>query len=228
MLLVNNVPIEEVYNMKVYSFSYQPLTMNAVIFKSDSDLSVFHGGYTIEAKPMILSALFRDKLNISRFMKNITENNPSIINIGDGFIYKCFYQGCLSPSEEVWNNWYKVKFPFYAIQQGQHDYKMRLTSLSNTIYNPGTYKCPCIIEITPDTDIESITVGNCIINNLRAGDTFVIDGINKKVYSSLGNRFSDVEFKNNRFPSLDTGTNSIELSQCENVAVIVTFRDIYI
>lgn len=227
-MIVNGISIEEVYNMKIYSFSYQPLKMNAVLFKSDTDLSVFHGGYTVEPKPMILSALFRNKLDISRFIKNITENNPSIINIHDGFIYECYYQGGESPSDEVWNEWYKVKFSFNVIQKGEVEHKINLIALDNKIFNMGTYKCPCIIEITSDDDIDSLTIGNYVVNNLRAGDTLTIDGYNKKVYSSLGNRFSDVEFLNNKFPFLDTGENSVELSQCDNLKISLRYREVYI
>lgn len=224
---VNNKTFEQ-HGMKVYSFSYQPLSMSSVIFASDIGLNIVHGGFETNAKQMNLICLFRDKLDISKFIQDITENVPSIIDIGDCFRYESYYQGSSSPVSEIWNGYYKVTFSFVVIQQSRNINKITLKSIQNRIINSGTYECPCIIEIIPSIDIQQITIGDYIVNNLKANQKFVIDGIKKKVYDSAGNRFSDVEFRNNRFPFLKTGLNKIGVSDLENVKIIIKYRDFYI
>lgn len=224
---INNKMFSQ-FNMKVYSFSYQPLSMSSNVFKSDMGLNLIHGGYTIEPKQMSLICLFRSKLDISKFIQNITENVPTIIDIEDGFRYESYYTGSSSPSDEVWNGWYKVTFPFEVIQQSREMHKITLKNAYNKIYNQGTYECPCIIEITPQQDIEKIKIGDYVIKNLIANQKFVVDGIRKKVYSNDINKFADVEFKNNRFPFLKTGINIMEVSSIENVSIVIKFRNYYI
>lgn len=224
---VNNKMFNQ-FNMKVYSFSYQPLSMLSSIFKSDIGLNVIQGGFTAEPKPMNLVCLFRNKLDISKFIQNITENTPTIIDIDDGFRYECYYLGGTSPANEIWNGWYKVTFPFNTIQQSKEMHKIALKNTVNKIVNYGTYESPCVIEIVPTTNIPQLKIGDYTVKNLVANQKFVIDGIKKKVYSNDENRFFDVEFKNNRFPFLKTGMNKIDISSLDNVNVTIKFRNYYI
>lgn len=223
---VNNRTFEQ-FGMKVYSFSYQPLSMSSIVYLGDVDLSVVHGGFETSAKQMNLICLFKDKLNISKFIQNITENIPSVIDIDDCYRYESYYKGASTPVTEIWNGWYKVTLPFLVIQQSKGVRRIELKSLQNKILNSGTYKCPCIIEIIPSEDTD-ITVGDYVIHNLIANQKFVIDGNKKKVYDSSGNRFSDVEFLNNKFPFLNTGMNIINLSTVENVKVVIKYREVFI
>lgn len=224
---INNKMVSQ-FNMKVYNFSYQPLSMLPSIFKSDIGLNVVHGGFTIEPKPMNLVCLFRNKLDISKFIQNITENVPTIIDIDDEFRYECYYLGGSSPSNEIWNSWYKVTFPFEVVQQSKEMHVITLKDLHNQILNSGTYESPCVIEIVPTTNISQLKIGDYTVKNLVANQKFVIDGIKKKVYSNDENRFSDVEFKNNRFPFLKTGINVIDINSLENVSITIKFRNYYI
>lgn len=223
---VNNRTFEQ-FGMKVYSFSYQPLSMSSIVYLGNVDLSVVHGGFETSAKQMNLICLFKDKLNISKFIQNITENIPSVIDIDDCYRYESYYKGASTPVTEIWNGWYKVTFPFLVIQQSKGVRRIELKSLQNKILNSGTYKCPCIIEIIPFKDTD-ITVGDYVIHNLIANQKFVIDGNKKKVYDSSGNRFSDVEFLNNKFPFLNAGMNIINLSTVENVKVVIKYREVFI
>lgn len=223
---VNNRTFEQ-FGMKVYSFSYQPLSMSSIVYLGDVDLSVVHGGFETSAKQMNLICLFKDKLNISKFIQNITENIPSVIDIDDCYRYESYYKGASTPVTEIWNGWYKVTFPFLVIQQSKGVRRIELKSLQNKILNSGTYKCPCIIEIIPSEDTD-ITVGDYVIHNLIANQKFVIDGNKKKVYDTTGNRFSDVEFLNNKFPFLNAGMNIINLSTIENIKVIIKYREVFI
>lgn len=224
---VNNKTFEQ-FGMKVYSFSYQPLSMSSVVYLGDVDLNIVHGGFETSAKQMNMICLFRDKLNISKFIQSITENVPSIIDIGDCYRYESYYKGATNPVTEAWNGWYKVTFPFLVIQQSRTVRKIELKSVRNTILNSGTYKCPCIIEILPNSDIAALTVGDYTIHNLRANKKFVINGVNKKVYDENGNRFSDVEFRNNKFPFLNTGMNIINVSNIANVRIAIKYREVFI
>lgn len=224
---VNNKTFEQ-HKMRVYSFSYQPLSMSSVVFKGDIGLNIVHNKFETNAKQMNLICLFRNKLDISKFIQNITENVPSLIDIGDCFRYESYYQGSTSPVNEIWNGYYKVTFPFLVIQQSKTMKKITLRSMQNKIINSGTYECPCIIEITPSVDFQQITIGDYIINDLKANQKFVIDGIKKKVYDHTGNRFNNVEFKNNRFPFLKTGINQMNISTFENITVIIKYREFYI
>lgn len=224
---VNNKDFDY-FGMKVYSFTYQPLSMSAIIFKSDNDLHFVHGGFTIEPKPMDLICSFKDKENISEFLKSITENIPTVIDIDDGFRYECWYKGGNSHVNEVWNNLYKVTFPFLVIQKSKTLKKVTLQATENKVVNSGTYKCPYILEIFPKTDISNLTVDNFIIKNLRANQKFVIDGDKKKVYDQYGNRFSDVEFLNNKFPFLKTGINKIQISNIQNVEIVIKYREVFL
>lgn len=224
---VNNKTFEQ-FGMKVYSFSYQPLSMSAITFQNDRGLNIVHGGFEVTLKQMNMICLFRDKLNISRFIQNVSENVPTIIDIEDGFRYECYYQGGSNQVSEIYNGWYKVSFPFLVIQQSRTVRKIELKSVRNTILNSGTYKCPCIIEITPGVDIANITIGNYTIKDLKANKKFTIDGVTKKVYDQNGNRFSDVKFKNNTFPFLDTGINIINITSIQNVKVVIKYREVFI
>lgn len=224
---VNNKTFEQ-FGMKVYSFSYQPLSMSSIIYLGDIDLNIVHGGFETSAKQMKLICLFRDKLNISKFIQNITENVPSIIDIGDCYQYKSYYKGSSNPVTEIWNGWYKVTFPFLVIQQSKTVRKIKLRSGRNNILNSGTYKCPYIIEILPNNEMEAFTVGDYTVHNLRANQKFVINGVTKKVYDQNGNRFSDVEFRNNKFPFLNTGINTIDVSETADVKVMIKYREVFI
>lgn len=224
---VNDKPFSY-YKMKVYSFEYQPLNMSANIYKSDISTHFIHGGFSVETKQMNFVGQFRDKNDISKFIQNITENIPSIIDIGDNYRYESYYLGASNPSDEFWNGWYKVSFPFLVIQQSRTVTKLQLKQLSNTIRNSGTYECPCVIEIVPRVDISSYTVGNYVVKNLKANKKFVIDGVSKRVHVDNQNRFGDVEFKDNKFPFLKTRNNIIELSQINDVDVYFKFREVFI
>lgn len=224
---VNNKTFEQL-KMKVYSFSYQPLSMSSVIYQGDTDLNIVHGGFETVAKQMNLICMFKDKLSISKFIQNVTENVPSIIDIGDCYRYESYYKGSSNPVNEIWNGYYKVTFPFLVIQQSKNQRKMILTSLQNKILNNGTYKCPYIIEILPTLNLASFTVADYTVHNLKVNDKFVIDGVNKKVYDSSGNRFDDVEFSNNKFPFLNTGMNVINISRTTNVKVVIKYREVFI
>lgn len=99
---------------------------------------------------------------------------------------------------------------------------------SKTISVGGNSNIPCIVEITPTTDMIDITIqglneGPIIVENLKANKTIVIDGVKGTVTQDGINKFLDTDMW--EFPYLVPGTNTINVDKdtC-NIRIVYNAR----
>lgn len=217
------------FNMRARSFDYQPLDFKSNLFLPETSFDVVPGPIYAGASKRNLVCEFKSKLDVSRFMQEIISHDVNYIDIGDEFIYKCYFDGSSSPSNRLWQGWYVLTIPFLVITLAKEVISFKMTERKTSIYNPGTYKTPLIIKIKARQPVDDFLICGYKINHINADDTFVIDGVEKRIYSDNdNNRFSDVEMTNNSFPYIEYGINVIEASSLDNVEVEITFQSVYI
>lgn len=223
---INNRLCKE-FNMKINSFSYQPLQIERESFLVDGTITPILSSPIVKPKQMKLIAEFKDKIDISNFMAEVLKQSKSLIDIDDGYLYHCYFIGSSSPSDEYWNNRYRVELEFLVIQTGMMIQKS-LNRLENIVINQGNYRSECMYKMIANQDVSSVTVGNVIIRNVKAHEEIVIDGMLKKVYSQNDrNRYSDCQFQDNSFPYLEPGENIIYKDN-EDVEVVLYYYPVYI
>lgn len=76
--------------------------------------------------------------------------------------------------------------------------------------NIGNIESGLRLSVTPRATVAKVTVAGITINNLLAGQPFVIDGLSGEVICNTENRFLDTDLID--FPKVDVGNNTIELS----------------
>lgn len=222
---INKRMFEE-FGTKANSFTYQPLSIDATLFQPDKSIYPVSGEYVLKPKQMSLVAEFRSKLDISNFMAEILLHKENIIDIEDGYIYKCYFTGSTTPVSEYWQGWYRITLPFLAIQMGSERI-VHLNDIENHISIAGNWKAGCIYEITPLKDIETITIAGIQISNLYTNKLVTVDGVLKKVYSpSEPNKYSDCVFPDNEFPCVTPGANIIRIST-KDAKVKLKYNPIY-
>ena len=79
------------------------------------------------------------------------------------------------------------------------------------------------MEITPTTATSSFKINGITVKNLKAKETFIIDGIEGKVTAGGINRFLDTDIID--FPKIRPGMNEIVMSA--NMPVKVSFYPVF-
>lgn len=83
---------------------------------------------------------------------------------------------------------------------------------SKSITNVGNTITPCIVEVTPTTNLDSIAIGglsndSIVINNLTADTKVTIDGEVSTVMEGTTNKYGDTDMW--EFPRLKPGDNTV-------------------
>lgn len=215
------------FNMKVNSFTYQPFTVSYGIFQPERSIRPIIGKRTLTPKPMELIAEFRSKKDISDFIAELLNHEENVIDIEDGYYYRCYLSTLNQPVEEYWQGWYRVKIPLLVIQEGIRR-KIALNKKENYIYIAGNWQTECVYEITPKADMDDITVDGHIIRHLYTGKTVYLDGEKKRVYSSTEpNKYVDCTLKQHSFPTLKPGKQLIALSN-DKADVMLRYTPIFV
>lgn len=92
------------------------------------------------------------------------------------------------------------------------------------ITNPGNQESGMRLEITPVTALSSFTIEGITIKNLKAKETFILDGIEGEVTAGGINRFQGTDLID--FPKIKPGMNEITMSA--NVPVRISFYPVFL
>lgn len=92
-----------------------------------------------------------------------------------------------------------------------------------TVMNPGKVESGIRFEIRPTSALSTFKINGITIKNLKANETFVIDGIDGRVTANEINRFQDTDIID--FPKIVPGKNEITMSN--NVPVTVSFYPVF-
>lgn len=215
------------YNMNITKFSYQPCVAKRELFQAEKSIYPILGKIDIKPKQMVLEAEFSSYNDVSQFMLEIVKNKEVILDIDDGFIYKCYLEQLSSPVTYFDNGWYDISIPLFVIKTGIIRTK-RLNYLENYVHIDGDLETECIFEITPKKDIDLFTIYGVSIKNMKKDVKVTIDGIEKRVYSDIEvNKYGDCSFIKNFFPVINPGKSIITMSHLE-ADVYLKYMPLYI
>jgi len=224
---INNKPLES-FHMKVNSFTYQPFSIERQVFQPDYAVKPVMGRLEIAPKEMKLVAEFRSKLDISNFLAELLKHKENILDVDDGFLYRCFLFSVKDIVDEYWQGWYRITVTLSVIQEGSRR-KIYLKKARNNIHVAGNWTTDCLFEITPKKNLETFTIFGYEIRRLYKDRTVYLDGETKRVYtSSEPNKYSDCVLKNKMFPCLDPGQQTINMNNVTDVTVVLKYTPIYI
>ena len=208
------------WNMRCLAFDYQPLGYAREIYQPDQSITpIMSSRKQYRPKSMIFKVEFKTIEDSGRFLVELMTGDYSIIDMDDGYLYRCYLSEIDEISEKQGNGYcYTLSIPLSVIQTG--------TEVSETL-EARNLETECIYEITPKQQIEEYHIAGYTIKNLQQGVTVYFDGIDKRIYSSTElNKFGDVTFPNNRFPTLQPGEQIIELDATADV--VLRYYPIYI
>lgn len=94
---------------------------------------------------------------------------------------------------------------------------------NGSVKNLGNVESGMRMEITPTTATSSFKINGITVKNLKAKETFIIDGIEGKVTAGGINRFLDTDIID--FPKIRPGMNEIVMSA--NMPVKVSFYPVF-
>lgn len=223
---INNKPMD-MFHMRINSFTYQPFVMERKVFQPERSLRPILGKLAIAAKNMQLIAEFRSKLDISNFMAELMSHEENLIDIEDGYRYRCYLSKISNPINEYWQGWYRLTLPLTVIQEGSRR-KATLKKAENFIQIAGNWETECLFEITPKKNMDSFTIDGHIIRRLYANRTVYLDGELKKVYTETEpNKYPDCTLKGKLFPRLKPGTQIIRMSNTD-AKVVLRYTPVYV
>lgn len=209
-MLINNVDIKS-YDAVLVSFCYTSPHMTVELLSTG--MNHIKKELALKPKPMELKLVFQSDSKVGNFISQLLDQ--VIIDTEDGYLYDCL----LSQAPNVVHlglQIYEVTFTFSTIKK-----KPLITLINPNVANiQGDYDAPCIYEITPISDLPLLTIDGYRLQNLKANDTFVLDGINKLVYrkSKLDlSAFSDTNLT--KFPILKVGAHTFSASIAVNFTV---------
>ncbi|WP_320973703.1 hypothetical protein [Dysgonomonas capnocytophagoides] len=195
------------YDARIMSFDLQ----NSAIERSIINESFIPIGTKpkLKPRPMELKIEFRNKLRLSQFFEDLIQSDQILIDINDGFIYRCTLKQMDGNITSIANRWHQLIIPLYAIQSATKR-RVCLESPETLVIVAGTHECDVIYELFPKEN-GSININGIKIDNVKAGSTVIIDGINKLITENGANAFGRSNLR--KFPSLPAGENVITLDK---------------
>lgn len=122
--------------------------------------------------------------------------------------------------------WHTLTLEFEGYELGYEE-GVIVTGTDVTLVNDGNLATPCVIEVTPDTDLEELKLTGLsspvTIYNLTAGKTVVIDGEDGLFLEEGTNKFPDMEIE--ELPYLQPGENTITAST--SVTMVIKYSPRY-
>lgn len=131
-------------------------------------------------------------------------------------LYKCQIDS-INESEKLSRRAFKVKFNLIVCEIYKNDTVINIPNNTESIIdNKGISLTPCIVEITPISDIIDITLDGLaddpiIIKNLKGNKKVVLDGELQTVTVDGINKYGDTDMWD--FPRLKPGNNLIKISR---------------
>lgn len=139
----------------------------------------------------------------------------------DGYQYSCIFRE--GSSESISQSLTEIEITLVGVRH-LGLVVVPCINVNTEINCSSTVDTPCIIRITPEMPLESITVYGITISNVS--DTVIIDGIKKKITMSSDNKFADTDLT--EFPSLHPGVNNIWVSDISSAIITVEYYPTFI
>ncbi len=217
---INNKDIKNTFNADVVSFSPSTMQIENNIVTMDSSYNVNLG--TQQLKPQIRTLVldFHNEDDMSNFTSEISSS--FVLDIEDSYIYWCYVKDTPAISEDMYEA-YTYSVNVYATKQRD----MITETVTNEVNIKGNIYCEAVIELTSTKKLETYTINEITVKNLKANDTLVIDGIEKKVFYASDpdtSVFDDTDIFS--FPKLYPGVNDITVSD-SSVAVVIKYYPTY-
>lgn len=218
-MFINDTDIKK-FGAKVQRkvISHTPSIKSMKWLSSSSSLPIEEGEQR-DLKPLDIRLLFEGKdreeihNNYSNFMSKINSCDIRFKDLSHNF--KSFLVSEV-PEESGIDEWLFVDLNFLVYEYGGEISKSFNNVLSFTIDNIGNQTTPCIVEITPISDIIDITLEGLdddpiIIKNLKANKKVILDGVQGLVTVDGVNKYGDTDMWD--FPRLKPGANVIKISR---------------
>lgn len=213
---INNKEFND-FNAKVISFFASTMEINNNLQLLKSSYNPISGARKLSVSERNLVIDFINEDDISNFTVEIMKE--SVIDIEDEYIYKTWLKKSPVIIQDGYQA-YTATYNLYVIKQKP------MIILDNQLAFEvlGNIASEVIIELTTSRPVTKFEINDYTINNLKANDTFVIDGINKLVYYSSNPEvsvFDDIDLT--EFPKFESGYNEINISD-DTVNVVLKYR----
>lgn len=200
-------------------FTYASSCIDTIIKSTNLNQSYTSENLTPQIRSLVVT--FERDIDISNLTSELLKG--AVIEIDDGFIYECLLIS--TPlAKHLGRNYYEVSYTLSALQKG-HEVRVRIDKLQKRHKVLGNYRASPIIIITPQKNINQITVLGITIRNLRVNHNIVIDSVKKLVLEDGINKFADTNLK--KWPSLSQGEVMLEKSSID-VDVTVVYNPVYL
>lgn len=230
-MIVNNIDIKT-YGASVSNKLIQPSEINIKKSKVGNiytQLSSKVGFKKITIK-ILFEAIDRNTAykNISDFMANfIDEADIKFHNLEH---YFHVYLTSSSIDDTEFDEWLYLNLELDGYEYGKEIVEVMDGITEKTIFVKGNASTPCIVEITPKSDLSEITLKGfgddpIMVKNLVKGNTVIIDGERGKVTVNGINKFIDTYIW--EFPKLVRSKNIIVLSQA-TVNINIRYKTRYV
>lgn len=217
---INNKDIKETFNADVVSFSPSTMQIENNIIMMDSSYSINLGIQQLKPQIRTLVLDFYSEDDMSNFTSEISSS--FVLNINDGYIYWCYTKDTPTINEDIYES-YTYSVNVYAVKQRDIVTK----TVVNEINIQGNVYCEAVIELTSTKKLETYTINEITVKNLKANDTLIIDGIEKKVFYSSDPSTSVFDDTNIfSFPKFYPGVNDITVSD-SSVKVVIKYYPTY-
>lgn len=221
-MFVNNVDVS-IYKARL--LTKQPKTGAIVSYREwlRGAIQPILSGQDIQDAPLILDIYVKGDTE-QETQENISNLVAQFKKCTIKFDELDFYFDCVLDSVDS-NRVTKLKYQLTFNLICSCKYKDTITIQANavasiTINNPGNLEAPEVIEITPNVNIGSITVGDFTINNLTAGKMVIVNTEDWTVLENGINKYGDFD---GDFPTLEPGTNTITISNT-SCNVLIKFK----
>lgn len=230
---VNNIDISK-FNAKQLTVDIQASSIEVENDWLDKSLTPIYLATKIKYKPISIVLYLRGKgrddilNNISNILSLM--KNKCVLDL-DG--YRNSYVSCLTEHEAektIRKDRYKLNLKFSAYEIGDEVTEAINRILSKSINVKGNSATPCVVEITPSTDliefnIQGLANDPIIIKNLKKGKKIIFNGEEGTVLEEGNNKYLDTDFW--EFPFLLPGTNIVTLSK-NNCDIKIKYKPRYI
>lgn len=206
----------DILNIKVVSFSPTTLDIENNLILPENNYNVILGKQLLGPQRRNLILHFTQEDDISTITSLV--KGYFTLDLDDGYIYKCWAQKQPFISEEAYQ-YYTYNLDVYCLKQQSMITKTDV--LDFVVY--GNIYAEAIVKLTSAALVSSLTFNDMTITDLAAGDTLVIDGIDKVVYYESDpdtSVFDSVDMID--FPKLEPGLNNMTISD-ETVSFTVSY-----
>ena len=221
MCKINNINIKEKFNGDVVSFSPSTMKIDNNIVQLENSYGLFSGIQQLNQQERTLIIDFWNEDDMSNFTAEVSSS--FILDINDGYKYFCTTKSNPDIKEDGYMA-YTYSLPVYCLKQKD---MIIHKNVKGSIFVLGNVYAEAIVEIHSVKDIETLTINDITISNLKANDTLIIDGIDKMIFYESNPDYSVIESTDlTSFPVLNPGKEEIDVSD-ESVNITIKYYPTY-